>query len=399
MSASAQTPSGNTRVLILSTVAFALCFAGWSLYAPLAMYLRTEFNLSSTSIGLLIAIPVLVGSVAKTPIGILTDLYGGRLVYTLTLLFGFVSLIFTSFANSYGSFLACGFIFGLVGASFSVGIAHVSEWYPKEKQGFALGVYTAGNVGIALSAFGVPLIAEAFGWNRVFIIYAIPLLIMAVIYWFFTSDAPKPANAEKPSLRKKVKIYKSAGMAWIFCLFYFVTFGLFVCFAEWLPSYINDFYNISHVKAGSFAAIFVFITSFSRVLGGYLGDKFDGRRILIALTFIVLCINVFLILNMSLAVVLAAFYIMGICLGAGSGVIYKLVPEYFPKDAGTIGGLVGTAGGLGGFFLPIIMGTIKDYTDTYYLGFIFIALVCLMSLSFMEEKTLEAPSKKAIGTA
>jgi nitrate/nitrite transporter NarK len=399
MSKSAQTPGGNTRVLILSTVAFALCFAGWSLYAPLAMYLRTELNLSSTAIGLLIAIPILVGSVAKTPLGILTDLYGGRRVYTLTLLFGFVSLIFTSFANSYSSFLACGFIFGLVGASFSVGIAHVSEWYPKEKQGFALGVYTTGNAGIALAVFGVPLIAEAFGWNRVFIIYAIPLLIMAVIYWFFTSDAPKPANAEKPSLRKKVKIYKSAGLAWIFCLFYFVTFGLFVCFAEWLPSYINDFYNISHVKAGSFAAIFVFVTSFSRILGGYLGDKFDGRRILIAITFIVLCINVFLILNMSLAVVLAAFYIMGICLGAGSGVIYKLVPEYFPKDAGAIGGLVGTAGGLGGFFLPIIMGTIKDYTDTYYLGFIFIALVCLMSLSFMEEKTLEAPNKKAIGTA
>ncbi|MGQ3683907.1 MAG: MFS transporter [Candidatus Loosdrechtia sp.] len=399
MSENVQKPGGNIRVLILSTVAFALCFAGWSLYAPLAMYLRTEFNLSSTSIGLLIAIPVLVGSVAKTPLGILTDMYGGRLVYTLVLLFGFVSLIFTSFANSYGSFLACGFIFGLVGASFSVGIAHVSEWYPKEKQGFALGVYTAGNAGIALAAFGVPLIAEAFGWNKVFIIYAIPLLIMAVIYWFFTSDAPKPANAEKPSLRKKIKIYKSAGLAWIFCLFYFVTFGLFVCFAEWLPSYINDFYNISHVKAGSFAAIFVFITSFSRILGGYLGDKFDGRRILIALTVVILCINVFLILNISLAVALAAFYMMGICLGAGSGVIYKLVPEYFPKDAGAIGGLVGTAGGLGGFFLPIIMGTIKDYTDTYYLGFIFVALVCLMSLSFMEEKTLKASPKRAMGTA
>ena len=228
MSENIQTQNGNTRVLILATVAFALCFASWSLFAPLAIYLRAEFNLSSTTVGLLLAAPVLLGSVAKIPMGIVTDKYGGRLVFTIMLLFGFVSVFMTTFAHSYGFLLACGLLFGLIGSSFAVGIPHVSEWYPKKKQGLALGVYGVGNAGTALAAFGVPFIAESLGWHKVFVIYSVPLLLMAFVYWFFTSNAPRSANAKVPTLSEKLKVYKTSGLAWVFCLIYFMFFGLFV---------------------------------------------------------------------------------------------------------------------------------------------------------------------------
>lgn len=393
-SESTQTPNGNTRVMILATVAFALCFAGWTLYAPLAVYFQDEFKLSSTMVGLLLATPVLLGSIAKIPMGILTDKFGGRLVFTIMLLFGFVSLFFTGFARSYGLLLVCGLFYGLIGSSFAVGIPHVSGWYPKKKQGLALGVYGVGNAGTALSAFGAPLIAESMGWDKAFIFYAFPLLFMAFIYWFFTSDAPKPANVKVSTLSDKLKLFKSSRLAWIFCLFYFMFFGFFVCFSVWLPSYLCDFYNISPVKAGSLTSIFVFLSAFTRILGGYLGDKFNGRKIMILLTIIVLVVAVFLNLNLTLTTSLMVFYVMGTCLGIGNGVVYKLVAEYFPKDTGAVGGLVGAAGGLGGFFLPIILGTIKDYTNNYSLGFIFVSLVCLMCLSFMEENTLASANRK-----
>ncbi|QQR65553.1 MAG: NarK/NasA family nitrate transporter [Candidatus Brocadia sp.] len=395
---STQAPNGNLRVMILATVAFALCFAGWTLFAPLAIYFQAEFNLSSTSVGLLLATPVLLGSLAKIPMGIVTDRFGGRLVFTIMLLFGFISLFFTGFARSYSMLLIGGFFFGLIGSSFSIGIPHVSEWYPKKMQGFALGVYGVGNAGTALSAFGAPFIAESLGWNKAFIIYAFPLLFMAFVYWFFTSNAPKPEGVKVSTLSDKLKLYKSSRLAWIFCLFYFMFFGFFVCFSIWLPSYLCDFYNISPIKAGGFTSIFVFLSSFTRILGGFLGDRFNGRKIMVLLTVIVLVIAIFLNLNVSLTVSLAVFYIMGTCLGIGNGVVYKLVAEYFPKDTGAVGGLVGAAGGLGGFFLPIILGTSKDYTDNYSLGYIFVSLVCLMCLSFMEEKTLLDAHQKVTTT-
>lgn len=385
---SAQTPQGNTRVLILATLAFAVCFAGWALFSPLAIYFKTEFKLSSTSVGLLLAAPVLLGSIARVPIGVLTDKYGGRRVFSLLLLFGFFPLCIAGFAKSYSSLLVCGFFFGLVGTSFAVGIPQVSQWYPKEKQGLALGIYGVGNIGSAFATFGAPLLAESVGWHKVFIIYSVPLLIMAFVYWFFSADAPRPAHRKPPTFGDKMKVYKSSNLIWVFCLFYFMTFGFFVSFSLWLPSYFKDFYKITPVKAGSFTAVFVFATTFSRILGGYLGDHIPGRRILVVLSLVILGVLIFLNLNVSLTSSLTVFYLMGICLGIGNGVIFKLVAEYFPGDTGTVGGMVGAAGGLGGFFLPIILGTIRDYTNNYSLGFIFVSLVCLICLSFMEEKTI-----------
>ncbi len=395
MTESIQTPNGNTRVLILATLAFAVCFAGWALFSPLAVYLRAEFKLSSSSVGLLLATPVLLGSIVRVPIGVLTDKFGGRRVFSILLLFGFFPMFIASFAHSYGFLLICGFFFGLVGTSFAIGIPQVSQWYPKEKQGLALGIYGVGNIGSALATFGAPILVESIGWHKVFMVYSIPLLFMAVIYWFFSADAPKPANAKTPTFSDKLKVYKSSNLIWVFSLFYFMTFGFFVCFSLWLPSYLKDFYQITPIKAGSFTAIFVFVTTFARILGGYLSDRFSGRRILAILSIVILSILVFLNFNVNLPVSLTVFYTMGVCLGIGNGVIFKLVAEYFPKDTGAVGGMVGAAGGLGGFFLPIALGTIRDYTNNYSLGFIFVSLVCLMCLSFMEEKTITKMHRRA----
>lgn len=396
MDMSAQTPSGNTRVLILATLAFAVCFAGWTLFSPLAVYLKAEFRLSSTEVGLLLATPVLLGSIARVPIGVLTDKFGGRRVFSVLLLFGFFPLFIAGFAHSYGFLLVCGLFFGLVGTSFAIGIPQVSQWYPKEKQGLALGIYGVGNIGSAVATFGAPFLAESIGWHKVFMIYSVPLLIMATVYWFFSADAPKPVTAKPPTFSDKLKVYRSSHLIWIFCLFYFMTFGFFVSFSLWLPSYFKEFYKITPIKAGSFTSIFVFASTFSRILGGYLGDLLSGRRILVILSLAILSILIFLNLNVSLMTSLTIFYIMGICLGIGNGVVFKMVAEYFPKDTGTVGGLVGAAGGLGGFFLPIILGTIRDYTNNYSLGFIFVSLVSLMCLSFMEEKTIAKMHKKVV---
>lgn len=388
MNPTVQAQTGNLKVLVLATIAFATCFAGWALFSPLAVYMKADFKLSSTSVGLLLATPVLLGSIARVPIGVLTDKFGGRRVFSVLLLFGFFPMFVASFAHSYGFLLVCGFFFGIIGTSFAIGIPQVSQWYPKEKQGLALGIYGVGNIGSAAATFGAPFLAESFGWNKVFMIYAIPLLVMAFVYWFFSADAPKPVNIKPPTFRDKIKVYKSSNLIWIFCLFYFMTFGFFVTFSLWLPSYLRDFYKLTPVKAGSLTSIFVFATTFSRILGGYLGDRIPGRRILIVLSIAILGILIFLNMNVLLMTSLTIFYLMGVCLGIGNGVVFKLVAEYFPKDTGAVGGMVGAAGGLGGFFLPIMLGTLRDYTNNYSLGFIFVSLVCLMCLSFMEEKTI-----------
>ncbi|MCC7211365.1 MAG: NarK/NasA family nitrate transporter [Candidatus Brocadia sp.] len=398
MNPTVQAQTGNLKVLVLATIAFATCFAGWALFSPLAVYMKADFKLSSTSVGLLLATPVLLGSIARVPIGVLTDKFGGRRVFSVLLLFGFFPMFVASFAHSYGFLLVCGFFFGIIGTSFAIGIPQVSQWYPKEKQGLALGIYGVGNIGSAAATFGAPFLAESLGWNKVFMIYAIPLLTMAFVYWFFSADAPKPVNIKPPTFRDKIKVYKSSNLIWIFCLFYFMTFGFFVTFSLWLPSYLRDFYKLTPVKAGSLTSIFVFATTFSRILGGYLGDRIPGRRILIVLSIAILGILIFLNMNVLLMTSLTIFYLMGVCLGIGNGVVFKLVAEYFPKDTGAVGGMVGAAGGLGGFFLPIMLGTLRDYTNNYSLGFIFVSLVCLMCLSFMEEKTItKMHTKKAVG--
>lgn len=372
-------PQGNTTVLVLATLSFAVCFSVWVLYSPLAPHLRKDLNLTETQLSLLVSIPALLGSTIRIPMGILTDIYGGRKVFTALMAFCFFPAALAMYANSYTSLLFCGLFFGIAGTSFAVGIPHVSRWYPPEKQGLALGIYGMGNMGAAVTTLLAERIIHKYfndQWHYIFPVYAIPLLLMAFLYWNYTSDAPSTARPK--GLSQLLEVYKRNPLAWVFCLFYWVTFGGFVCFSLYLPAYFIKVYNISHVTAGDLTTAFIFVTSLIRPLGGYLADRMDGRRILLYLY----TIAAFLLLlegtNPSVGLAIVAFISLGLLFGIGNGVIYKLVPTYFAAETGAVGGLVGAAGGLGGFFTPVILGVSKDFTGSYFGGFAVAAGICLI---------------------
>lgn len=382
-------PEGNTTVLVLATLSFAACFAVWALFSPLAPLMREELKLTEIQLSLLVSIPALLGSAFRIPMGILTDMYGGRKVFTALMVFCFVPTVLGTYANSYTHLIICGLLFGMAGTSFAVGIPHVSKWYPSEKQGLALGIYGVGNLGAAMATLLGPRIIHNYlggQWHYIFPIYAAPLLIMAFLYWNYTSDAPVVSKPR--SFNELLQVYKKTPLAWVFCLFYWVTFGGFVCFSLYLPTYFVKVYGIPHIKAGDLATAFIFTTSLIRPLGGYMADKFQGRKILQGVfTIAALCL-IIEGLAPSLTLATCAFVLFGACLGIGNGVIFKLVPTYFARETGAVGGLVGAAGGLGGFFTPIILGTSKDLTGSYFGGFAVAASFCLICL-FLARKEFQ----------
>ncbi len=371
-------PQGNTTVLTCATTAFGVCFAVWALYAPLGPYFREELHISEAQLALLISIPALLGSVMRIPMGILTDMYGGRKVFSLLMVFCFFPTMAAMYANSYVFLLVCGFLFGMSGTSFAVGIPHVSRWYPQQRQGLALGIYGIGNVGAALSTLFAPRLITYFGgdWHSIFPIYAVPCLVMAVLYWQYTTDAPTKTKSK--SLSEILSVFRRAPLAWTFCVFYWVTFGGFVCFSLFLPSYFKKVYDITPVQAGDLTTLFIFVTSFIRPIGGYLADRMDGRKMLIVLFLLAAALLIMEGLQPSLTVASIVFVSLGALLGIGNGVVYKLVPTYFAADTGAVGGLVGAAGGLGGFFMPIVLGASCDITGSYFTGFGIAAGICLL---------------------
>ncbi len=386
--AAAFKPQGNTTVLSFATAAFGVCFAVWALYAPLGPYFREELHISETQLALLISIPAFLGAVMRIPMGILTDMYGGRKVFSVLLLFCFLPTIAAMYANTYGFLFVCGFLFGMSGTSFAVGIPHVSRWYPQHRQGLVLGIYGIGNVGAALSTLFVPRLIVYFGgdWHSIFPLYAIPCLIMAVLYWQFTTDAPTGASTK--SLGEILGVFRRTPLAWTFCAFYWVTFGGFVCFSLFLPAYFKKVYNITPVQAGDLTTLFILVTSFIRPIGGYLADRMDGRKMLIVLYILIAALLILEGLRPNLTVASVAFVLLGALLGIGNGVVYKLVPTYFAAETGAIGGLVGAAGGLGGFFMPIVLGASRDMTGSYFTGFGIAAAICLLCV-FLARKEFQ----------
>ena len=290
-------PPGNPTVLYLATIAFFFCFAIWTLYAPLGPYLMKWYGLSAGQVLILVAIPALLGSVLRIPIGVLADKYGGRVVFTLLLFFVTFPLVGAMFVDSYVMFLICGLFFGVAGASFIVGVVHVSAWYPQTKQGTALGVYGVGNVGTIMATMFVPiLINNVFGdpatgpsmitlgliegWHLIFGIYAVPVFILGAVYWMMTFEPPGRQNPG--SFRALFGVYKLSRLAWIFSYFYWVTFGGFVSFSLFLPTYFYDRWAVDRAQASFvYTTIFVLVAALTRPFGGWISDKINPRRILI----------------------------------------------------------------------------------------------------------------------
>jgi len=373
-------PISPTRALALSTLAFGVAFAAWSLLSPLAPGIQRDLGLSDFQASVLIAVPVILGSLLRLPLGIMTDRFGGRRVFTGLLVLTLPALLILSQASGYALLLFGGLWLGLAGASFAVGVPFVSRYYPPERQGFALGVYGAGNIGTAVAARLAPQIASTSGRPAVFYVFAGIIVVMALVFWLLARDAPAPAGAPRPSFAGSMAVLGRERLAWLFSLFYFVTFGGFVAFSLYLPKLLIDLYKITPIDAGNRVLVFVVLATLARPTGGWLSDRWGATRVLQAVFLIVMLMALVLVATTALIPLTIACLVAACFLGLGSGAVFKLVPQHFPGRTGTVTGIVGAAGGLGGFFPPLILGAVRQAFGSYTAGFALLALTSLLCL-------------------
>ena len=354
--------------LAFGTLAFALCFTAWSLIAPFAKTFKHNLGLNYTQALLLTAVPVVLGSLLRIPMGVLTDRYGGRLIFSMLLVASALPAILFGYADSYWALIGVGFLLGVAGSSFAVGVPFVSGWYSRERQGFALGVYGIGNIGTAIAFFGAPWIVDrwsrpALGW-----VTGLALLAGAGLFYALARNAPRtaPQSRYREVLRSGWRLYRLA-------VFYFITFGGFVAMAFLLPTLLQDWFDYSKGEASARAAGFIIAATVARPVGGWLSDRVGAYPVLV-LVFAGVAIDAAVLAVIApaprIVPVSIACLTLGVFLGAGNGAVFKLVPQEFPNDAGAAGGIVGAAGGLGGFFPPVFVGLMKDAQGTYTYGFV-----------------------------
>lgn len=357
-----------TANLALATFAFALCFTAWSLVAPFVKTFKHDLGLNYTEALLLTAIPVVLGSLLRVPLGIVTDRFGGRIVFTLLLAFSALPAVLFGYAHAYWALLAVGFLLGIAGASFAVGVPFVAGWYGRQRQGFALGVYGMGNIGTAIAFFGAPPVSSHWGRATVGWVTGIALLAGAGIFFLLARDAPgRSAPADYGAvLRGGWRLYRLA-------FFYFITFGGFVAMGFLLPTLLQDWFGYSKSTAGARAAGFIIAATVARPVGGWIADRVGSVPVLV-LAFAGIAVDAAVLATLApvprIVPVSIACLTLGCFLGAGSGAVFKIVPGEFPDNPGAAAGVVGAAGGLGGFFPPIYVGLVKDAEGTYTYGFV-----------------------------
>ena len=360
-----------SRQLTLATIAFMLSFAVWGLVGALAPRFREMYGLSPFQTALLIAVPVLLGSIGRLPMGILADKFGGRLVMGLVLCFCLVPAMGASFTSSYSTLVSWGLLIGVAGTSFSVGVAFASKWFPADQQGTALGIYGMGNIGQSITVFGAPAIVAAAGdWRLPFWVFGAAAGLFGVIFLWLARNAK--VKVEPKRMSEYFALLKREPLAWVLSLFYFQTFGGFVALGIYLPTLLKDLFGLTPTDAGARVAGFVVVATGMRPIGGWLADRYGGAPVLM-LAFAGIALLALGLASSSMFVFTIGALGTAAMLGLGNGAVFKLVPEYFPRETGTITGLVGAAGGLGGFFPPLVLGIIKGQTGSYTLGFVFLA--------------------------
>ncbi len=359
----------SNKQLFLATIAFAVAFAIWGLVSGLATVLHDELGLNAAQVSWMVAIPVLLGSLGRIPMGLLTDRYGGRRMFTGLLLFCLLPALALAWNHSYNSLLVVGFLIGLAGSSFAIGVAFVSLWFPPEKQGMALGVYGLGNMGQSVATFLGPVIAIRLGIPLTFVLFGLLALAWGIVFAVWARDAQR--NATPKTLRASFDLLKSARLSWALSLFYFLTFGAFVAMGIYLPTLLHTIFNLTPEDAGARTAGFIILATLSRPVGGWLSDRIGGQRVL-AFVFCGIALLAWCLIIPSMYVFTVGALGSAILLGLGNGGVFKLVPQYF-KDVGTVTGLVGAAGGLGGFFPPIVLGMFRDSIGSFAPGFVLLS--------------------------
>ncbi|MCQ3942940.1 MAG: MFS transporter, partial [Alphaproteobacteria bacterium] len=380
-------PEGQSAALWMSTIAFTVCFAVWTIFSIIGVRIKQDLGLNETQFGLLVGTPILTGSLIRIFLGIWTDQYGGRRVYTLVMLAAAVATFLLSYASTYIEMLIAALGVGIAGGSFAVGIAYVSRWYPSEKQGTALGIFGAGNVGAAVTKFLAPFVLVAYGWTTVAQVWAAAIALMAIIFFFTTKEDPveqqRRARGQRPkSAWLELEPLKNV-QVWRFSLYYFFVFGAFVALALWLPRYLIGVYGLDITTAGMIGAAYSVPASIFRAYGGHLSDKYGARRIMYW-TFFVSVLVTFILsypptqytikgitgpisFHMETGVVTFTVlaFVLGFFMSLGKAAVYKHIPVYYPNNVGSVGGLVGMIGGLGGFILPIAFGVLNDLTGIW----------------------------------
>ncbi|TKB06491.1 MAG: NarK/NasA family nitrate transporter, partial [Mesorhizobium sp.] len=403
MKATAYPKSG--QILGASTAAFTVCFAVWTIFSIIGIRIRQELGLNETQFGLLVGTPILTGSLLRVALGIWTDRYGGRIVFTVNMLAAAVATFLLSYAHTYPQMLVAALGVGIAGGSFSVGVAYVSRWFPPQRQGTALGIFGAGNVGAAVTKFLAPFVLVAFGWQAVAEVWAAALVVMAVIFWFTTDDDPVIVERRRSGIKPKsawleLEPLKNVQI-WRFALYYFFVFGAFVALALWLPQYLINVYGLDIKTAGMIAAFFSVPASLFRAYGGHLSDSFGARRVLYW-TFLVSVVTTFILsypptdyvvhgingatsfhIEMGLFGFIVTIFVLGFFMALGKAAVYKHIPVYYPDHVGSVGGLVGMIGGLGGFVLPILFGLLLDLTGLWTSCFMALFLLVSGALLWM----------------
>jgi NNP family nitrate/nitrite transporter-like MFS transporter len=420
---------GAVRVLVISTIGFTLMFAVWLMFGVLGIPIREEFGLTDVQLSWIIAVAVLNGAIWRLPAGIIADRRGGRLVMTLMLAATAVPAFLVSTATSYTQLLIYAFLVGLAGNAFSVGIAWVSAWWPRGHQGFALGVFGAGNVGASVTKFIGPALIAAVpaagylsgvipgGWRFVPFLYMVLLLAMAAATWFLTPRHDLVPGQGRPITQMLAPLKQMR--VWRFSLYYVVVFGAYVALSAWLPKYYVDVYDIALTQAALLTALFIFPASLLRPVGGWVSDKIGARKVMYATFGIMLVTSGILMMPYGYIVIDRAdgttseilpwtvgpllftvlVFLTGCAMGIGKAAVYKHIPEYFPHDVGAVGGLVGSIGALGGFFLPPMFAYATDWSGAPQATFGVLFVVTLIAAVWMHLTVVRMLHKASPGLA
>jgi len=364
----------NGRHVALGTISFTVCFAAWGLIGAFAPRFRELYHLDPSSTAFLVAVPVLLGSLARIPMGMLTDRLGGRAVFSVLMAAVAIPVWMAPAQPTYSSLLAVAFVLGLAGSSFAIGVGYVSRWTPPDRQGAALGVYGLGNIGQSAAVFLGPLIAARAGMGSVFHGIAVLLVVWAGAFALLARNAPA-RTAPAPL----TAIFRVAAepLAWLLAAFYFLTFGGFVAFSIYLPTLLKDSFGLTPADAGFRTAGFVVLATLLRPVGGWLSDRIGGARVLAA---VLIGIAPFALLLAWPSIPPFTVGALGCAalLGLGNGAVFKLVPQYFPGQTATVTGLVGAMGGLGGFFPPLLLAWFRTHTGVLWPGFLLLSTASLV---------------------
>ncbi|MDQ0158284.1 nitrate/nitrite transporter [Alkalibacillus salilacus] len=363
--------------LPLQTMNLLVGFMVWVIISALIPFMQEDIQIAPERISLLTAVPVILGSVLRIPLGYYANLIGARITFIVSFILLLLPVFYISEASSFTDLLIGGIFLGIGGAIFSVGVTSLPKYYEKEKHGLVNGIYSVGNVGTAVTTFAAPVIASQIGWSATVKLYLVLLLIFAVLN-IFLGDR-KEEKVKQPIISQIQGVYKNEKL-WLFSLFYFITFGSFVAFTVYLPNFLVTHFGLESVDAGMRTAGFIVVATFIRPVGGWLGDRFSPQHLLVGVFSIYTFAAILLAFSPSIELYTIGTLAIAVSAGIGNGVIFKLVPMYFSKQAGIANGIVSMMGGLGGFFPPIILSTVFAITGHYAIGFMLLSQLALASL-------------------